>query len=118
MPRPAFLRRALTLTPLVDVIFLLLLFFMLTSTFSRYAEVELAGATADRGAQAEKAQFLQLGEADLRLAGQPVALDALAGLLGDGRVLVSLTGAVTSQRLIDLMGMLRAVPGLSVTVLQ
>jgi biopolymer transport protein ExbD len=44
-----------TLTPLIDVIFLLLLFFMLSSTFTRFAEVPLTnagGGVADRAAAA------------------------------------------------------------------
>ena len=35
-------RRRLSMTSLIDVIFLLLLFFMLSSTFTRFAELELA----------------------------------------------------------------------------
>ena len=38
------------MTSLIDVIFLLLLFFMLTSTFSKFAEIELAAATSGAGA--------------------------------------------------------------------
>lgn len=34
-------RRGISLTPLIDVVFILLLFFMLTSTFNRYHSVEL-----------------------------------------------------------------------------
>jgi biopolymer transport protein ExbD len=35
-------KRRLSLTPIIDVVFLLLLFFMLASTFSRYSSVEVA----------------------------------------------------------------------------
>ena len=42
-------RSALSVTSLIDVIFLLLLFFMLTSTFVRHQEVQIA-APAPRGA--------------------------------------------------------------------
>lgn len=118
MARAAFRRRVLSLTPLVDVIFLLLLFFMLSSTFSRYAEIELVTAMGGTGAQLTHAQFLQLGEARLRLAGREVTLEALADLLADKQVMVSLDAGVTAQRLIDVMGGLRRVPNLSVTVLQ
>ncbi|MEX0280950.1 MAG: biopolymer transporter ExbD, partial [Arenibacterium sp.] len=34
-------RRVVSLTALIDVVFLLLLFFMLTSTFSSFGEIEL-----------------------------------------------------------------------------
>lgn len=40
LPQPR--ARKLSMTSLIDVIFLLLLFFMLTSTFTKFAEVEVA----------------------------------------------------------------------------
>ena len=118
MPRSAFRRRALSLTPLVDVIFLLLLFFMLTSTFSRYGEIEIAAASGGGSNPADRMQFLQLGEDRLRLAGQEVAMSALSGRLAGATLLVSLDGEVRAQRLIDLMAVLRGVPDLSLTVLR
>lgn len=42
-------RKPLGLTPLIDVIFLLLLFFMLASTFSTYARIDVGGAPAGIG---------------------------------------------------------------------
>ena len=41
-PQPA--RRAISLTPLIDVVFLLLVFFMLASTFMKYASVPISAA--------------------------------------------------------------------------
>ena len=40
--------RKLSLTSLIDVIFLLLLFFMLTSTFTRFGEIEIAPPGGNR----------------------------------------------------------------------
>ena len=69
------------MTSLIDVIFLLLLFFMLTSTFSKFAEIELAAATSGAGAETgAKPFFLQLTTEGLRLNGDALALDALAGV--------------------------------------
>jgi biopolymer transport protein ExbD len=110
-------RRALSLTPLVDVIFLLLLFFMLTSTFSRFGEVELTAATRGAGA-GQSPMFLQLGEDRARLNGEDVALDAVAAAAGEGVLLVSLDPGTTSQRLVDLLAALRGAAVLSVTVLE
>lgn len=110
-------RRALSLTPLVDVIFLLLLFFMLSSTFSRFGEVELTGAAPGGGAS-EAPMFLQLGEDRARLNGEALALGAIAEAAGEGVLLVSLDPGTTSQRLVDLLAALRGAPGLSVTVLE
>jgi len=119
-------RRRLSLTPLVDVIFLLLLFFMLSSTFTRFAEVDLTAATrgpAKPGAVAPL--FLQLTPEDVRLNGTGMALDALPdALTRDDRegaepqpLLVALAGDVTAQRLTDLLVVLRRLSGFEVTIL-
>jgi len=117
-------RNRLSMTSLIDVIFLLLLFFMLTSTFSKFSEIELTAATSGAGAPAEvKPYFLQLGVDSLRLNGDPLTLDSLAASslaeAEDGTpVLVSLGAQVDSQRLADLLLALRALPALRVTVLE
>lgn len=114
------------MTSLIDVIFLLLLFFMLTSTFSKFAEVELTAGGSGKGAETANVPplFLQLGEDVLALNGETVVMEALKASLTDvvseGQaqpVLVSLRDGVTAQRLTDLLVVLRAVPGLRVTVL-
>jgi len=110
------------MTPLVDVIFLLLLFFMLTSTFTKFAEVELF-TTSGTAANDAPPLFLQLGPDSLRVNGEPAALDALTALPNltnaeEGTtVLVSLTGGVDAQRLTDLLVALRPLTALRVTVL-
>jgi len=120
-----FRRRPLAMTSLIDVIFLLLLFFMLTSTFSKYAEVELLSAGTGRAvASGQTPVFLRLEPEGLSLNGQSQPMDDLANILGetvnettDQMVLVSLDDAVTSQRLVDLLAVLRAVSGIRVQVL-
>lgn len=114
-------RRPLSMTSLIDVIFLLLLFFMLTSTFSRFGEVELSGAARGPGSAEAAPLFLSVDAAALRLNGEAVALDGLeAALAGrdERRLLVSLSGEVLSQRLVDVLAVLRGIEGLEVTVLQ
>ncbi|TCO74139.1 biopolymer transporter ExbD [Rhodovulum euryhalinum] len=119
-------RRRLSLTPLIDVIFLLLLFFMLSSTFTRFAEVDLSAAGAARPAAPDaRPTFLQLEPETVRLNGTALSLDDLpAALAEDGAMdggpqplLVALKGGVTAQRLTDLLVVLRGLTGLEVTVL-
>jgi biopolymer transport protein ExbD len=111
------------MTSLIDVIFLLLLFFMLTSTFSKFAEVELAAAGSDATVSDDvKPLFLQLGSDDLRLNGDALAMDllatsALAQAEAGTVLLVSLGAGVDAQRLTDLLVALRDVPALRVSVL-
>ena len=115
-----FIRRRMALTPLVDVIFLLLLFFMLSSTFSRFAEIELiqaAEGAASAGPGTERV-FVQLGAERLVLNGMPIGLDDLARRLEAGRVLVSLDEDTSAQRLVDLLVRLRGRDDLAVTVLE
>jgi biopolymer transport protein ExbD len=111
------------MTSLIDVIFLLLLFFMLTSTFSKFSELELS--TAGSGAAAphdSKPLFLQLDTDALRVNGQAVSIEDLAASAlgqaeGGTTLLVALGDDVTSQRLTDLLVALRGLPSLRVAVL-
>ncbi len=111
------------MTSLVDVIFLLLLFFMLTSTFTRFAEVELtSGGSGIAEAPMNPPLFLQLAPDRLTLNGAPVSMadlrQALATPDDEPRpLLIALRGEVTAQRLTDLLVVLRRVPGIQATVL-
>lgn len=112
------------MTSLIDVIFLLLLFFMLSSTFTRFAEVDLAATGAGSGASPEKPVFISLSAEGVTLNGQTSSLPALPADLNDLRpadrtlsVLVSSRADVSSQRLTDLLVVLRNLSDLDVTVL-
>ncbi|NOD86899.1 MULTISPECIES: biopolymer transporter ExbD [unclassified Ruegeria] len=108
------------MTPLIDVIFLLLLFFMLSSTFSRFSEIELSSAAAGGSSDAEPTErfFVQLGATRAVLNGQPMSLDDLAEQTLTGQVLVSLDNDTSAQRLVDLLVRLRGREGLTVSVLE
>ena len=118
LAKGGFQRRRLSMTPLIDVIFLLLLFFMLTSTFSKFAEIELTQAAPGTGSMEDQPWFLELFEEQARLNGEDITLDAIAAAVEEGRVLVSLDAGTSSQRLVDLLAVLRGRPDLSVTVLE
>ncbi len=121
MHNPApFRRRPMSMTPLIDVIFLLLLFFMLSSTFSTFGEIELSQARSGSSAPDTPSDrmFVQLGPDRLTLNGASVTLDALLAQLEAGQVLVSLDPDTTAQRLVDLLVQLRLKDGLSVLVLE
>ena len=106
-------RPALSLTSLIDVIFLLLMFFMLTSTFTRLGEIEFAAAPRG-GVEVPQTPpvFVQLSTETLRLNGAEVPLEglraALESLAGpEGLVLVALADGVQAQRLVDVLALLR-----------
>lgn len=111
------------MTSLIDVIFLLLLFFMLTSTFSKFSEVELSAAGGGAAlAPGDKPLFLQLGAEGLTLNGDALELAGLAAALPEAAeppvpLLISLREGVTAQRLTDLLVVLRGAQGVAPTVL-
>nr|WP_170414588.1 biopolymer transporter ExbD [Ruegeria atlantica] len=113
-------RRRLSMTSLIDVIFLLLLFFMLTSTFSKYGEIEFATAAAG-GAETDRAiRFVKLEADRILVDGTPAAFDDVAAALEAGKsqtVLISLGQNATSQQLIDLLSVLKGIDQLRAQVI-
>jgi biopolymer transport protein ExbD len=119
-------RRRLSLTSLIDVIFLLLLFFMLTSTFTRFADIPLATGGSGGAAAPGRPLFLQLGADSLRLNGSDLPADGLADALrarlGPAQeapvaLLIALAEDTTAQRLTDILAELHRIDGLRATVL-
>tara|TARA_R110002094_G_scaffold102119_6_gene101845 strand:+ start:2998 stop:3381 length:384 start_codon:yes stop_codon:yes gene_type:complete len=121
--RAANRRRALSMTSLIDVIFLLLLFFMLSSTFSKFTEVELASVSAQGTGTANRTLFLQVTPDTLRLNTAELRIEGLSARLtetlasGQTRLILSLSGDVTSQRLTDVLVILRRHPMLTLAIL-
>jgi biopolymer transport protein ExbD len=115
-----FRQRRLSLTSLIDVIFLLLMFFMLSTSFSRFAETPLSAAKGGTGTSAEPPRFLQIAPDALVLNGQSVPLESLLDVLTgpDRPLLVALQSGVTAQRLADVLDLLHQVDGLDVTVIE
>lgn len=71
-------RSIISLTSLIDVIFLLLLFFMLSSTFSRYSQLDLGVAGTGGGGGQQPRLLISIPEGGLmRLNGRPTRLDDL-----------------------------------------
>ncbi|WP_157956253.1 ExbD/TolR family protein [Acuticoccus yangtzensis] len=111
-------RRRLPLTPLIDVIFLLLLFFMLSSTFLRFADVEVAaaaGASPRAAAPAGDTALLKLRfDGTLALGPRTVALADLAAELsalpGDGiaRLILTADRGASVQALVEVLEVVEA----------
>lgn len=110
-------RRSVGLTPLIDVVFLLLVFFMLATTFSKYGTVELETAGAGSGAtvRPEKMLLVHVGEAGaLQLNGQAIEPDALLveieRRVGDGAEDAVIVARSTAK-VTDLIAAVRLVRG-------
>lgn len=83
-PAPSGLRRsrAISLTPLIDVVFILLLFFMLTSTFIRQKELALSSLTQSADAEAREPQIVEINtQGDYRLRGQALVYGGLQAVV-------------------------------------
>lgn len=124
MPRLMALRRRrrLSLTSLIDVIFLLLLFFMLSSTFTRFGDMPFMAVGS--GASATVADvppaFLRVQPDRVTLNAREVALadlpEALARLEAS-TLLIAPQDAVSAQRLVDVLGAVRDLPGLNLQLI-
>lgn len=76
-------RGGMSLTPVIDVVFLLLLFFMLASTFSRYAHVDvaLAGKVASGPASEATAILLSVNAEGFAVNGSGVPREGIVDAL-------------------------------------
>lgn len=125
---PGFARRALSMTPLIDIIFLLLLFFMLTSTFTKFAEIPLitTGENRTEPATPKNPIFLRVAEDGLSVNGAPTdfaditraIIDAKTSDATETLVLLSIEETVPAQLFVDALTRSRAVPDVSVVVLR
>ena len=110
-PRPP--RRRPSLTPMIDVVFLLLVFFMLAARFGQDLSIPLAAGTGGADWQGAP-RLIELGDAGLRLNGAPVAPDALGGALRplmpdpEAPVVLRATGDADLAALTALIDRLRA----------
>ncbi|POF28377.1 biopolymer transporter ExbD [Roseibium marinum] len=120
--RPVRKQKPISLTPLVDVIFLLLLFFMLSSTFTSFGQVEIGAPAGGGGSGAAPKALLVLREDKLLLNGSEIEsghLEEEARKLVErdtGSLLVLVRGGTTTQELVTVVSRLRTVPDLGVTV--
>lgn len=118
-------RRRMSLTSLIDVIFLLLLFFMLTATFSRFGDIELTTGGSAEATETSRPVFVQLRGTGLTLNGEVILLDRLgdelAALNADRRadaVIVSVGEDATAQQLVDVMGTVNALGTLPLQIVR
>ena len=118
-------RAKVPMTSLIDVIFLLLLFFMLTSTFSRFGEIPVAlGGTGAIVEGEKKASVLvRINESGPSLNGTltaPAELpEAILALSEQApQVLLTTTSEATAQALAETLHALRAIPEAQIVVLE
>ena len=112
---PSVTRRRISLTPLIDVVFILLVLFMLETTFLTEAEVAVAAESQGGAVSAEQPLQLELLDADwVWLNGERVAysqwlaaLDALP-IEPNARVQLRTAQRIPVQRVVDVIDALNA----------
>ena len=112
--QPVAAGRRIKLTPLIDVIFLLVLFFLLASTFSRYTMIELGGAGGETAASdIEGFVLVRVGPGlEIDVNGRPMPLAELEQEVqalatdGDRHVILSPTGEASVQDLVAALDVL------------
>ncbi len=118
-------RGRLSMTSLIDVIFLLLLFFMLSSTFSKYGEIPItSGARGAAPFSDSPIVFARLAPNGLTVNGRPVTKDTINAAVaaqrrgGSVKLLLSITDGATAQGLADALRILATVPDAEFAVLE
>jgi biopolymer transport protein ExbD len=123
LERPARSGRLIGLTPLVDVVFILLVFFMLASTLDGRQGLAVGAAPQGRGEGGEGAVLVRLHERGMDVAGRPVPPDGLRAALAprlaadpDLPVLIRAGEAVALDRLVAAMDAAAAAGARSIAV--
>lgn len=115
-------RRPVSLTSLIDVIFLLLLFFMLSSTFTRFSEVEISGGRAGTASAEQPDILMRIDGEEWMVNGQRFAADEaieeMNRLKHNGANMAALLvrGDLTSQTLVSAVERVRRETGLQLFV--
>jgi biopolymer transport protein ExbD len=106
-----------TLTPLIDVVFILLIFFMLATAFIEERRIALSGPPMSADDAEQPIQFY-LGRGAVRLAGVTMTLaEAAARAAVDDRpVIVETAPDISVQRLAEALATLRDAGARSVAV--
>ncbi len=107
-------RRAISLTPLIDVVFILLLFFMLSSSFMQWRQIDLS-TSGDNAAEDRELKRIHLISEDGRfeLDGRqysmqdPAALTSLIAAAPDDLYALSVAPGLTTQSMIRLLDALK-----------
>jgi len=110
-PRP---RRRPSLTPMIDVVFLLLIFFMLASQFGRSGVLPMAGGAARGGIWQGPPRLIEVAPGMVALNGAALPLGELAGAVApltdtqDDLIVLRGRDGASLQRLIEVVEALRA----------
>lgn len=107
-------RRAPSLTPMIDVVFLLLVFFMLSSRFGMEVEIDLPVGAASNKPYQGPPRLIEITPDALRLNGVEMAAESLMPELGrlmlshDDTIVLRARDEADLQRVIEVMEILNS----------
>ena len=107
-------KTVISLTPLIDVVFILLVFFMLASSCMDWQSLSLDTSAAGEPVDADSKPFIvEVGEQELRLNGDVISLDTLINkarfrVPADQAVSLQPEADTRVQRMVDVLGALNA----------
>ena len=119
-------RSSIGLTPLIDVVFLLLIFFMLASTFFKFSAVSISGASSGgTSVNLSEIALIQIrGTENIRINGKTVALKGVLPQIdeliakGVTRAVIQPAQKATVQDLVKVLEVAKASELKSVVVVQ
>jgi len=119
-------RRGISLTPLIDVVFILLVFFMLASSFLDWRHIALQTPAGPAGGSAMTGALLvEVRPDSVRLAGETLTLDALAERIArqlgddpDHRILIAPAEGVSLQRAVAVLDRLSAAGAVDISLIR
>ncbi|MEM7254686.1 MAG: biopolymer transporter ExbD [Pseudomonadota bacterium] len=127
MPAPTFARPSrlatkssgrtlIGLTPLIDVVFILLVFFMLASNFSSWQSIDLSTPSVASGGSSERALLIEITPLGFRFAGETRTFDDIIAEVADRlqsrpeqAVIVRTSNGVALQRSVDVLDALATI---------
>ncbi len=122
-PRPT--GRLISLTPLIDVVFILLVFFMLASSFLDWRTVDLTVTSgAGAAASSQRAVVISLqSDGSVAVGSAPVAKQALRSVMAEKlaenteqRVVIQSDPGVPLQRAVDTLDLVRTIGATNVSL--
>ena len=117
--------RLISLTPLIDVVFILLVFFMLASSYLDWRSVDLTVSSGVGAAtSAQHAILISLrSDGSISIASRPVAKQSLRSVMAaklagnnEQRVVIRSDPGVPLQRAVDTLDLLRAIGATKVSL--
>ena len=121
-----FRRKPIIITALIDIIFLLLLFFMLSSTFTKFGEIKLDLVSETSSKQFKKTNqfiFVRLSDKGLTINGSFILPEKLIDRISkykkeNSLLILSVVKGATSQSLVKILYKLKQLKDLKVRIVQ